>query len=256
MRTQLIRNSGSVTISGLAGAAAALLIVLGPIATARAISLSELLPAGRVAGATLVWSGVEVSVRADLIAISRAYEPDFGTAGLTVMGPFAAADGESSGMVLGWTATARDPAYLFSVTALFPKGVGSWSAGDEIPRALPNLGVVPGGNLSVFDTGAVDVISWNFLEMSCALLALRVDDYLRLKSVLEPGDFDLNARAPGIDEQVRAVPDPATSLLMGQGLLVLALMARISHRAPRIEAGAALAGPRVSASRTARLPGR
>ena len=98
--------------------------------------------------------------------------------------------------------------------------------------ALPNLGVVPGGNLSVFDTGAVDVISWNFLEMSCAMLALRVDDYLRLKSVLEPGDFDLNARAPGIDEQVRAVPDPATSLLMGQGLLVLALIVRISRRAP------------------------
>ena len=250
MRTQLIRNSGSVAIPRLAGAAAVLLIVFGPIATARATSLSELAPSGPVAGATLVWSGAEVNVPADLIASSHAYQPEFGTAGLTVTGSFAAADGESSGVVLSWTAAARDPAYLFSVTALFPTGLGSSSAGDEIPRALPNLGVVPGGNLSVFDTGAVDVISWNFLEMSCALLALRVDDYLRLKSVLEPGDFDSNARVPGIDQQVRAVPDPATSLLMGQGLLVLALMARISHRAPRIEAGAALAAPRVSASST------
>jgi hypothetical protein len=229
MRTQLIRSSGSVAAPRLAGAAAALLIALGPIATARAISLSELVPTGPVAAVTLEWSAVEVSVRADLIASSHVYEPDFGTAGLTVTGPLAAADGESSGMVLCWTATARDPAYLFSVTALFPRGVGSWSAGDEIPRARPNLGVVPGGNLSVFDTGAVDVISWNFLEMSCALLALRVDDYLRLKSVVEPGDFDVNARIPGIDQQVRAVPDPATTLLMGQGLLVLALIARISH---------------------------
>jgi len=256
MRTQLIGNSGSVAILQLAGAVAALLIVLGPIATAGASTLSEIAPTRPLAEVPLAWSGIEVTVRAGLVASSRSSELDFGTAGLTVMGPFAAADGESSGMVLGWTPTARDPAYLFTVTSLFSTGVGGWHSGDEITRALPNLGVVPGGNLSVFDTGAVDVISWNFLEMSCAMLALRVDDYLRLKSVLEPGDFDLNARAPGIDEQVRAVPDPATSLLMGQGLLVLALMARISHRAPRIEAGAALAGPRVSASRTARLPGR
>jgi hypothetical protein len=232
MRTQLVRSSRSLPVSRLAGAAAALLIVFGSIATARATSVSELAPSGPVAGATLVWSGAEVTVPADLVASSHAYQPDFGAAGLTLTGSFAAADGESSGVVLSWTAAARDPAYLFSVTALFPQGVGSSSVRDEIPRARSNLGVVPGGNLSVFDTGAVDVISWNFLEMSCALLALRVDDYLRLKSVLEPGDFDSNARVPGIDQQVRAVPDPATSLLMGQGLLILALMGRIPHRAP------------------------
>jgi hypothetical protein len=127
-------------------------------------------------------------------------------------------------MVLGWTPTARDPAYLFTVTSLFSTGVGGWNSGDEITRALPNLGVVPGGNLSVFKSGAVDVISWNFLEMSCALLALRVEDYVRLKGVLEPGDFDSNARLHGFDQQLRAVPDPATSLLMCQGLLVLALL--------------------------------
>jgi hypothetical protein len=232
MRTQLIRNSGWAAMLQLAGRVAALLIVLGSVATAGASTLSEIAPARPLAEVPLAWSGIEVTVRAGLVASAHSSELDFGTAGLTVMGPFAAADGESSGMVLGWIPTARDPAYLFTATSLFSTGVGGWNSSDEITLALPNLGVVPGGNLSVFDTGAVDVISWNFLEISCALLALRVDDYLRLKSVLEPGDFDLDARAPGFDEQVRAVPDPATSLLMGQGLLVLALIGRISRRAP------------------------
>jgi hypothetical protein len=212
--------------------AVALLTALGPIATARAISLSDLVLTGPGAGAGLVWNDLEVTVSADLVVSSRFYQPDFGTAGRTVTGPFAAADGKSSGMVFRWTATARDPAYLFSVDSLFPHGASSWTPRDEILWALPNLGVVPVGNLSVFETGAVDVISWNFLEFSCALLALRVEDYLRLKKVLEPGEFDLNSRIPGIGQQLRAVPDPEISLLMGQGLLVLALMARISHRAP------------------------
>ena len=103
---------------------------------------------------------------------------------------------------------------------VFLHGVGSWISRDEIPWALPNFGVVPGGNLSVFETGAVDVISWNFLEFSCALLALRVEDYVQLRKVLEPGDFDLNSRAPGVGQRLSAVPDPETSLLMGQGLPV------------------------------------
>jgi hypothetical protein len=163
-----------------------------------------------------------VAVSADLVASSHGYQLDFGTAGRIVTGPFAAADGRSSGMVFRWTA--RDPAYLFTVDSLFPHGVSRWTSRDEIPWALPNLGVVPGGNLSVFETGAVDLISWNFLEFSCALLALRVEDYVRLRKVLEPGDFDLNSRIPGIGQQLRAVPDPETSLLMGQGLLVLALL--------------------------------
>jgi len=216
-------------------AVVALLMALGPIATARAIPLPELVPTGSVAGSGLVWSDFEINVSADLVASSHSYELDFGTAGLTVTGPFARADGESGGMVIGWTATSRDPAYLFTATSLFPQGVSSWTAGDEILRDLPNLGVVPGGNLSVFDTGAVDVISWNFLEYSCALLVLRVEDYVRLKDVLEPGDYDLNARVPVPDRRLSPVPDPATSLLTGQGLLVLALLGprRLrSRRAP------------------------
>jgi len=215
--------------------AVALLTALGPITAARAISLSDLAVTGPVAGARPVWNDLEVAVNAELVASSHFYQPDFGTAGRTVMGPFAAADGKSSGMVFRWTATARDPAYLFTVDSLFPHGVNSWTPPDEVLWARPNLGVVPGGNLSVFETGAVDVISWNFLEFSCALLALRVEDYVRLKKVLEPGDFDLNSRVPGIGQQLHPVPDPETSLLMGQGLLVLALLGprRLrSHRVP------------------------
>jgi len=255
MRTQRIRNSGSATIhrlgasrcapallgpgsgadAGWLGAilavllrrssllAVALLTALGPIATARAISLSDLVLTGPVAG-----------VSADLVASSHFYQPDFGTAGRTVMGPFAAADGKSSGMVFRWSATARDPAYLFTVDSLFPHGVNSRTPRDEILWARPNLGVVPGGNLSVFETGAVDVISWNFLEFSCALLALRVEDYVRLKKVLEPGDFDLNSRVLGIGQQLHPVPDPETSLLMGQGLLVLALLGPRRLRSQRV----------------------
>jgi hypothetical protein len=212
--------------------AVALLTALGPVATARAIPHSDLVLTGPVAGAGLTWNDLEVTVSVDLVVSSHFNQPDFGTAGRTVMGPFAAADGKSSGMVFRWTATARDPVYLFSVDSLFPHGVNSWTPPDEVLWARPNLGVVPGGNLSVFETGAVDVISWNFLEFSCALLALRVEDYVRLKKVLEPGEFDLNSRIPEIGQQLRAVPDPETSLLMGQGLLFLALIARISHRAP------------------------
>ena len=122
MRTQLIGNSGSVAILQLAGAVAALLIVLGPIATAGASTLSEIAPTRPLAEVPLAWSGIEVTVRAGLVASSRSSELDFGTAGLTVMGPFAAADGESSGMVLSWTVTERDPAHLFSATALLKGG--------------------------------------------------------------------------------------------------------------------------------------
>ena len=232
MRSQLIRNSRSATIHRLAGGlAAALLTVLGPITAARAISFSELVPVSPVAGAELVRSGFEATVSTDLVVGARSYEPDFGTAGFTVTGPFAAPDGESSGMVFCWTATARDPAYLYTVTSLFPGGISSWTRGDEILPELPKLGVVPGGNLSVFDTGAVDVISWNFLEFSCALLALRVEDYVRLKKVLDPGEFDPDLLIPEMGQRLSAAPDPATSLLMGQGLLFLALLGRSSRQA-------------------------
>ena len=232
MRRQLIRNSKSAAIHRLAGGlAAALLTVLGPITAARAIPFTEFVLAGPVAGAELVRSDFEATASTDLIASAHAYEPDFGTVGFTVTGPFAAPDGESSGMVFCWTATAGDPAYLFTVNSLFPRGIRSWTRGDEILPELPNLGVVPGGNLSVFDTGAVDVISWNFLEFSCALLALRVEDYVRLKKVLDPGEFDLNALSPEMGQRLSAVPDPATSLLMGQGLLFLALLGRSSRQA-------------------------
>lgn len=231
MRTQLIRNSKSATIHRLAGGlAAALLTVLGPITAARAISFTELVLPGPVAGAELVRSDFEGTASTDLVAGSHSYEPDFGTAGFTVTGPFAAPDGESSGMVFCWTPTARDPAYLYTVTSLFPRGISSWTRGDEIALDLPNLGVVPGGNLSVFDTGAVDVISWNFLEFSCALLALRIEDYVRLKKVLDPGEFDPDALTPETGQRLSAAPDPATSLLMGQGLLFLAVLGRFSHR--------------------------
>ncbi len=113
--------------------AAALLIALGPIATARAISLSDLVPSGR--WQALPWAGRPRGDRPRcLVADLHSYEPDFGTAGLTVMGPLAAADGESSGMVFGWTATARDPAYLFTSLAL-PEGGRRhhWIAGDDPP---------------------------------------------------------------------------------------------------------------------------
>jgi hypothetical protein len=85
-----------------------------------------------------------------------------------------------------------------------------------------DLGVVPAGNLSVFESGAVDVISWNFLEFSCALLALRLEDYARLRSLLELSDFD--AVLPGLGERMIATPEPATSLLLSQGVLLLALL--------------------------------
>jgi len=238
MRRQLIRNSKSAAIHRLAGGlAAALLTVLGPITAARAIPFTEFVLAGPVAGAGLVRSDFEAT------ASTHAYEPDFGTVGFTVTGPFAAPDGESSGMVFCWTATAGDPAYLFTVNSLFPRGIRSWTRGDEILPELPNLGVVPGGNLSVFDTGAVDVISWNFLEFSCALLALRVEDYVRLKKVFDPGEFDLNALSQSLSavpdpatsllmgQRFSVAPDPATSLLMGQGLLILALLGRSSRQA-------------------------
>jgi len=232
MRTQLIRNSKSAAIHRLAGGmAAALLTVLGPIAAARATSFSELVLPGPEAGAELVRSDFEATASTDLVASSHSYEPDFGTAGFTVTGPFAAPDGESSGMVFCWTATPRDPAYLFTVTSLFPRGISSWTRGDEILPDLPNLGVVPGGNLSVFDTGAVDVISWNFLEFSCALLALRVEDYVNLKKVFDPGELEPDALIPEMGQRLSAAPDPATSLLMGQGLFFLALIGRSSRQA-------------------------
>ena len=74
------------------------------------------------------------------------------------------------------------------------------------------------------------MISWNFLEFSCALLALRVEDYVRLKKVLDPGEYDPDLLIPEMDLRLTAAPDPATSLLMGQGLLFLALLGRFSHR--------------------------
>jgi hypothetical protein len=241
MRTQRIRNSESSSSHPLTAglAAAALLALLVPIAAARAASLSELVFTAPLAGAELAWSDLEVAVSADLVPSA---EPDFGTAGLTVTGPLTAADGESSGMVFYWTAMAKDPAYLVSATSLFSSGVGSWPAGDESLWVLPDLGVVPRGNLSVFASGAVDLISWNFLEFSYALLALRLEDYLRLRKVLDPADLDdpdgrasaarLSAAwSSGMGGRLSPVPDPTTSLLMGQGLVILALLG--PHLSPR-----------------------
>jgi hypothetical protein len=249
MRTQLTGNSISVTVSGLAGAAA-LLTVLGLAAAARANPLSEPPLAGPAADAQRVWSELEVGFRADLPARASSYLPDFGTAGLTVTGPLAAEDGESSGMVLRWSAGGRDPAYLVSATSLFSANAPSWIAADKSPRALPNFGIVPGGNLSVFETGAVDVVSWNFLEFSCAVLALRLEDYARLKGVLAPEDLESNSRRSGMGQQIQPVPDPATSLLMGQGLLILGLLVRASPRGPRAGSGSGQ-GSRVGAEKGA-----
>ena len=220
MRTQLSRNSAA---AGILLAAASLLTLLGPAAAARAAS-SDPVATGSALGGELAWKDFEATAALDPIADSHCCELDFGAAGLTVTGPFAAPDGESSGMVFSWTAAPRDPAYLVTVTSLSSKGFSTWIAGDESLRALPDLGVVPSGNLSVFESGAVDVISWNFLEFSCALLALRLEDYARLRSHLERSDFDVNAGLPRIGERLIATPEPATSLLLSQGVLLLALL--------------------------------
>jgi len=254
MRTQFIRNSESATIRLLSAglAVAALLTVLLPIAMARAASLSEFAPAGPRAGDELVWTEFEVAVSVERVPASDSYEPIFGTAGLMVTGPFAAADGEGGGMVFCWTSMARDPAYLITATSLFSTGRRSWIDSDQSLWALPDLGIVPGGNLSVFDTGTVDVISWNFLEFGYALLALRLEDYLRLKKVLDPGDFDPDARIPATRLQLSPVPDPETSMLMGQGLLMLVLLG------PHLSQGrgGTPTRPQGRAPREARLPGR
>jgi hypothetical protein len=220
MRTQLSRNFSAARMQL---AAAALLALFWPAAAARA-AFSDPLAAGPAAGGERAWKDFEVTAVADPIADSHCCELDFGAAGLAVTGPFVAPDGESGGMVFSWTAAPRDPAYLVTVTSLSSRGFSTWIAGDESLRALPDLGVVPAGNLSVFESGAVDVISWNFLEFSCALLALRLEDYARLRSLLERSDFDANASLPGIGERMIATPEPATSLLLSQGVLLLALL--------------------------------
>jgi hypothetical protein len=237
MRTQLLRNSASAAFAALrrgSGLAAALLTALAPIAAAQAISFSDLALADPVASARPVSSDFAISASSGRVDRLDSYRFDFGSAGLTVTGPFAASDGESGGMVLSWTVAVRDPAYLVTVGTLFTRGVapGSRAAGDEILRAVPDLGVVPSGNLSVFGSGAVDVISWNFLEFSCALLALSLEDYFRLESVFRPIDYELGAedRIPGSDLQPHATPDPATALLLGQGVLLLALFSPMRHR--------------------------
>ena len=218
MRTQLSRNFSAAKIQL---GAAALLTLLWPAAAARAVS-SDAVAAGPAAPGELVWKDFEVTAAGDPIADSHCCELDFGAAGLTVTGSFAAPDGESAGMVLSWTATPRDRAYLVTVTSLVSRGFGGWTPAEESLRTLPDLGVVPAGNLSVFESGAVDLISWNFLEFSCALLALRLEDYARLRSLLELSDFD--AGLPGIGERLIATPEPATSLLLSQGILFLALL--------------------------------
>jgi len=220
MRTQLSRNFSAARMQL---AAAALLTLLGPAVAARA-ARSDPLAVASVIGAELAWNVFEVTAALDPIADSRCCELDFGTAGLAVTGPFAAPDGESGGMVFSWTAAPRDPAYLVTVTSLSSRGFSTWIAGDESLRNLPNLGVVAAGNLSVFESGAVDLISWNFLEFSCALLALRLEDYARLRSLLERSDLGVNADIPGFGERLIATPEPATALLLGQGVLLLALL--------------------------------
>lgn len=232
MRVQLLRNSASAALRRGSGLAAALLMALAPVAAARAIPCSDLALADPVASARPVSSDFAITAGNGRVARLDSHQFDFGPAGFTVTGPFAASDGESGGMVLSWAVAVRDPAYLVTVGTLFTRGVapGSRAPGEEILRALPDLGVVPSGNLSVFGSGAVDVISWNFLEFSCALLALRLEDYFRLESVFRPVDYELSAEARGSDLQPHATPDPASALLLGQGILVLALRSSIRLR--------------------------
>jgi hypothetical protein len=238
MRMQLSRNSGSTAFAGPCRrpglVAAALLTALAPIAAAQAISFSDLAAADPVGPAWLVSSDFAITGSGGRAAKLDAYRFGFGSAGLTVTGPFAAPDGKSGGAVLSWTVAARDPAYLVTVATLFSRGglAGTPATGDETFPALPELGVVPSGNLSVFKSGAVDVISWNFLEFGCALLALSLEDYFRLETVFRPIDYDLRAEASssGFDSQQQVVPEPVPALLLGQGILVLALGSSIRLR--------------------------
>jgi hypothetical protein len=230
MRTQFSCNSGlaAASLRGSLLAVAALLTALGPLTAAWALPRPDFVLPGPAASAELGWGDFESTVDTALAANLHSDEDEFDSAaaGLTVTGPFAAADGASGGMVLSWTVASRDPAYLVSVASLFSNQVGSGSriAGNEIFGVQADFGVVPGGNLSVFETGAVDVISWDFLQFSCALLALRMEDYLRLNDALGPGGPDASAPPPSIGQPPVAVPEPATFLLMSQGILVLALL--------------------------------
>lgn len=217
MRTQLTRNSRAALLS-----AAALLLAVASIAAAPASSLPDLRSSGPAALAVRARRDVAPGLGAEVAAGLRSSAFDFGAVGLIGMEPLTAVEGGTGGVVLDWASTA--PAFLVAANSLFSPALGSGPGLEDLLRGSLELGVVPRGNLSVFETGTVELVSRDFLEFSCALLALRLDDYLHLGRILGVFDPDANARLASIDPGLRPVPEPATLLLVLPGILVLGLL--------------------------------
>jgi hypothetical protein len=217
MRTQLTCNSRAALL-----AAAALALAFGLLAAAPASALPDLHSSGPAALGAEAQSGGVPGLGAEVVARLRSSEFDFGAVGPIGMEPLTAVEGGTGGVVLDWASA--EPAFLVAASSLFPPARGSRRPLGDLLRDSVGLGVVPRGNLSVFQTGTVESISWDFLDFSCALLALRLDDYLRLGRILGVFDPDANARLAGINPLLRPVPEPATLPLVFQGILVLGLL--------------------------------
>jgi hypothetical protein len=207
--------------------AVVLLLALWPVAAAQALPFRELASTGSMAAAATELLASERALRGSPVTGPDLTEIEFGPAGFTVTGPLSFAYGEPGGIVFCFEFSLRDPAYLVTGASLFGSGAVSGRAGRRrlgaMLRTLPNLGVVPSADLPAFDTGAVDPIFWDLREFDCGILALRVDQYLALRGSLVADEIEGELTASWIRPHVRVVPEPTPALLIGQGVMALAL---------------------------------
>lgn len=221
--------------------AVAALLALWLAAAAHAVPFLDLAADGSLSAGAPESRPVERAPWNDPVSGPALGRIEFGPAGFTVMGPLSFAYGEPGGIVLCWEFDVRDPAYLVASTSLLPSGTVDGRAGRRrlaaMLRSLPNLGVVPRADLAVFDTGAVDPIFWDSLEFDCGILVLRVDQYLALRRSMVGDEIEGGLASDWIRPNVSAAPEPSPALLIGQGVIALALRRSRRLRARRATCG-------------------
>jgi hypothetical protein len=192
-----------------------------PQSPATALTLGDLVPGGGFASGDLIFDDFQGVVAGALSSDLSSYAVLPSGNGFGLGGPLTVTAGSGGTLSLSYRVTSLDPAQEISLAFLgfapLVLGGGSFAL---VSATVEGVGLGAQGSLIVYDVVAGAVVA-DSLALAAGLTELRITQLIQLDA-----STGLLATTGAISSSFAVVPEPLTLLLMGWGLLGLALLGR------------------------------